>query len=182
MRRYFAKMRGLGYLMWHARHDFYHILLGLVWAWFLRERWGEFNARWIWLAVLGSLLPDADHLLYFFTYGRHDEYSRQIKEFFKNREWRIAWTLIEKGHKYQTNLASHNIYFMLILLVTGLTSSFFEWRSGVVLSGAMVLHYMFDIFDDVLTLGYINPNWKRWGRAKKEVDQLVSSDPVPTKL
>src|SRR5574341_1266502 len=60
MRRSVARIKGLGFVFWHARHEFFHVLIGLVWAWVLREVWGQFNPRWFWLSAFGSLLPYAD--------------------------------------------------------------------------------------------------------------------------
>lgn len=141
-------------------------MLGLVWAWFLREQWHEFNSRWIWLSIVGSLLPDADHLIYFLSYGRNDWYTKQIRRFLKDHEWRTLTVFMEVGHKHNTKLSWHNYYFMALLLGVSLFSSLYEWRVGVILFGAMVIHYLFDIADDWVTLGAINPNWKRWGRGK----------------
>jgi hypothetical protein len=167
MRRSIARLKGMGFIIWHARHEFYHVLLGLLWAWFLRERWNEFNSRWIWLSVFASVLPDFDHILYFFSYGKRDQYSKMVKKFIKTGQWRTLTVFLENGHKQQTNLASHNYYFMVLILGSALLSSFYEWRVGVILFGAMLIHYIFDIADDVLLLGYVNPNWKRWGRGRK---------------
>ena len=108
MRRSVARLKGIGFILWHTRHEFYHVLLGLLWAWILREIWQQFNVRWITVAVIGSLLPDLDHFFYFFIYGRKNIYSKQVKMFFKSREWRILWKFLETGHKYQTGLATHN--------------------------------------------------------------------------
>lgn len=167
MRRSVARLKGIGFILWHGRHEFYHVLLGLVWAWFLREIWQQFNVRWITIAILGSLLPDLDHFFYFFLYGRKDMYSKQVKAFFKSREWRILTKFIETGHKYQTELATHNFYFMILLLVISLLSFFYDWKVGVVLFGAMLLHYLFDVLDDIVNLGYVNKNWKRWWKPSK---------------
>jgi ABC-type transport system involved in cytochrome bd biosynthesis fused ATPase/permease subunit len=164
MRRSVARLKGLGFILWHTRHEVYHVLLGLVWAWFLREIWQQLNAEWIVIAVLGSLLPDLDHFFYFFIYGRKDMYSKQVKSFFKSREWRILWNFIETGHKYQTDLLTHNFYFMAFLFLVAAASFFYNWKVGVVLFGAMLIHYLFDVFDDIIALGYINTNWKRWRR------------------
>lgn len=166
MRPSVARIKGLGFIFWHAKHEFFHVLLGLIWAWFLRERWGEFNVRWIGLSILGSLLPDIDHFFYFFTYGKMDAYTVQVRSLFKNKQWRALTSFIESGHKHNTNLASHNFYFMGILFLVALLSSFFSWEAGVILFGAMLIHYFFDIADDLLRLGKVNSNWKRWGRAK----------------
>jgi len=167
MRRSVARLKGIGFILWHTRHEFYHVLLGLVWAWFLREIWRQFNIRWITVSVIGSLLPDLDHFFYFFVYGRKDIYAKQIKSFLRGREWRIVWNLLETGHKYQTDLATHNFYFILFLLLLSLASFFYDWKIGVVLFGAMITHYLFDVFDDIMMLGYINPNWKRWWKPVK---------------
>lgn len=164
MRRGIARMRGVGFILWHARHEVYHVLLGLLWAWFLRERWHELNPRWIGWSIVASLLPDVDHLLYFFVYGKRDAYSRQVRAFLRAGEWRNLAVFVENGHKNQTNLASHNYYIMVLLLGSALVSSLIEWRLGVVLFGAMFIHYVFDLVDDLFMLGYVNANWKRWGK------------------
>lgn len=166
MRRSFASLKGLGFILWHARHMAYHVMLGLLWAWFLREQWGQFNPKWIWTAVVGSLLPDADHLNYFMTYGRRESYTQEIWQLLKTRQWRKLVIFIANGHKYNTNLSYHNIYFAGVLLAGALVSSLFDWEVGVILFGAMVFHYLFDIADDIVQLGSINPNWKRWGRRR----------------
>lgn len=168
MRRSVAKLRGLGFIAWHSRHEFYHVLLGLLWAWFLRERWNQFNPRWIYLSVFASLLPDADHLLYFFTWGKRESYAYQALSYLRKHQWRNLFVFLENGHKNQTNLASHNYYFMAILLGSALFSSFYEWRVGIILFGAMLIHYIFDITDDLFMLGGINSNWRRWGRNKSK--------------
>jgi len=146
----------------------YHLLLGLVWAWFLRELWGAFNLKWIWTAVIGSILPDVDHIHYFFSYGKNDSYTKQILAFLKARQWRSLAYFIATGHKYNTNLSYHNVYVVVILLGCSILSLRIDWEVGVVLFGAMILHYLFDIFDDVVQLGAVNPNWKRWGREKTD--------------
>jgi hypothetical protein len=169
MRHSVARVRGVGYILWQSRHEFYHILLGLMWSWYLREQWQEFNYRWILLAIFGSLLPDLDHLWYFFTYGRKDSYSQEAFRLLREREWRTFVYFLAHGHKNNTNLASHNYYFMAALLLGSLLSSIFTWRVGVILFGAMAIHYFFDIADDLLLLGHVNPNWKRLGRAKRSI-------------
>lgn len=166
MVRPIARIRGVGYVLWQTRHMAYHVFVGLLWAWFLRERWGQFNAKWVWTAVIGSLLPDIDHVNYFLGYGRHDSYTKQILSYLKNREWRSLAYFVATGHKYNTNLSYHNVYVVGILLLLSLLSSRIDWEVGVVLFGAMILHYLFDIADDVVQLGAINPNWKRWGRVR----------------
>lgn len=166
-----ARFKSLGFFFWHGRHEFYHVLLGLVWAWYLRERWNEFNPRWIWLAMLGSVLPDLDHIIYFFTYGRWDSYNIKLRYLIKSHQWRASWLYMKNGHKKNTSLMTHNVYFMIILLGVAVVASFYAWRVGVILFGAMFSHYLFDILDDLVILGHLNPNWKHWGSSWKTKDR-----------
>jgi hypothetical protein len=162
--RYIRRIKGAGFILWHARHEFYHVLCGLIWAWVLRELWQEFNLRFIGIAIFGSLLPDIEHFTYFLTYGKRHQYTKNIIKLLKSRSWRSLTLFVEKAHKYNTDLSYHNIYFTIVLLTFALLSSLVEWRAGVILFGAMVIHYLFDIVDDLIILGYVNKNWKRWGR------------------
>ncbi len=166
MKGFFYKFKGLGFILWQGRHMFYHVLLGLVWAWFLRELWGKLNPRWVLFSVSGSLLPDIEHLIYFFGYGKKESYTRHLINLARNRSWRMLFASIATGHKYNTNLSYHNYYSIIIFMgIVGL-SYIYEWQLGVILFGAIVIHYLYDIVDDLLVLGYINDNWKRWGRGK----------------
>lgn len=167
MRRRFARIKGVGFLVWHGKHYLVHILLGLMWAWFLRELWQEFNAKWVMTAVFGSVLPDLDHMLYFTTYGKREPYTQAIVTFLKTRQWRVLVRFIEKGHKYQTSLTFHNFYITAGIVCLTIGSAMYNWRGGVVLFGTMVTHYIFDAADDWVMLGRLNPNWKRWGRGKR---------------
>ena len=167
MRHTLARVKGLGFILWQARHMAYHVMLGLLWAWYLRERWGEFNPVWILTSVVGSVLPDADHINYFLGYGRKDTYTQQIFGYIGRHEWRNLFRFISTGHKNNTSLMYHNIYVVIILALLAVIASFVDWQVGVVLFGAMVSHYLFDIADDIVQLGGMNPNWKRWGRPKK---------------
>lgn len=160
------RIKGAGYILWQSRHMVYHVMIGLLWAWFLRERWGEFNPTWIWTAIIGSLLPDVDHLNYFFRYGRNDTYTRQILSHITNRQWRMLFYLLATGHKFNTSLSYHNIYMVAAFMALVVVASRIDWQVGVVLFGAMIGHYLFDLFDDIVQLGGINPNWKRWGSGR----------------
>jgi hypothetical protein len=172
MRRSFVRVRGLGFILWHARHEFYHALLGVAWAWILREWWGQFNIIWVSLSIFGSLLPDAEHLYYFIAHRSNDAYALQVIKTLRKREWRLLTLFIEKGHKRNTNLAFHNIYVIFFLFLVATLCAINDWNSWVIVIGAMIIHYLFDIVDDIITLGYVNPNWKRWGKAKKQLQPI----------
>ncbi len=178
MRRSFRRIKGAGFFLWQAKHELFHVLLGLMWAWVLREVWNEFNVKWILTAAFGSLLPDAEHFVYFLTYGKKDPYTQAVVTFLKNKEWRVLVKFVSKGHKYQTSLAFHNYYVIVAFLSVSALSYIYDWRFGVVLFGAMAIHYLYDLVDDVFLLGYINPNWKRFGRTKSRATSNRSTEDV----
>lgn len=159
------RVKGLGYIVWQSRHMAYHVMIGLLWAWFLRERWGEFNPTWIGTAVIGSVLPDIEHISYFLGYGKQDAYAKEVLRLIKDHHWRQVFQFIAVGHKHNTSLAYHNLYTVVGLILFSCIASIIDWQVGVVLFGAMVFHYFFDIADDLIQLGNLNPNWKRWGRS-----------------
>jgi len=169
MRRSFARIKGIGFLLWHGKHMLIHIFLGVLWVWILREFWGMLDVRWIYLAAFGSWLPDIDHLLYFATYGRDDPYTQSILSFIRTRKWRVLVKYIETGHKYNTNLQFHNVYTLGLIMAFCILSFFYDYRLGVVLFGSMVTHYFYDMTEDVLVLGYLNNNWERMGHDDAEV-------------
>lgn len=165
--RYTGKIKGAGYIIWQSKHELFHMLLGVAWAWVLREIWNEFSIKWLFFSILGSLLPDIDHVFYFFTYGKKNWYSQQVKLFLRSREWRNLVKFLSVGHKTNTGLATHNIFIIFLLIITSIVCLFFEWKAWVVVIGAMLTHFLFDIIDDLATDGQLNSNWKRWGREKK---------------
>jgi len=169
MRRSFVRIKGMGYILWHGKHEVIHILLALLWAWALRELWNEFSVRWVVIAMFGGLLPDIDHVFYYITNRKHDPYAKLVVQFLKQHEWRIVAQFIETTHKYNTNLSFHNIYVAVLLFGLCAASYVFDWRASTVLFGAMVTHYLYDIVDDILVLGYLNPNWKRLGKMKSRI-------------
>lgn len=166
MGRNIARVKGIGYILWHGKHMVVHVLLGIAWVWMLTGLWDEFQFRWITLAAFGSLVPDIDHFLYFFTYGRKDPYTRTVVTYFKDHKWRVLTTFLERGHKHNTHLTFHNIYTIAVCSGVVWIASFLDWRAGAVFFGAVVSHFCFDIAEDMLLLGRMNPNWMRWGRGR----------------
>lgn len=157
-----AKMIARGILI--CRHMFYHVLIGLVYAWVLREIWGVFSFRFVALSVWGSLVMDLDHVAYFYLYGRDKTYSERVLSFIRKNQFTNGFRFMKDNHKSHTGLWSHNIYITLALLGLGAFSFLKDMETGTVIFGSMALHLLFDILDDFLVLGSLNPNWKRWGR------------------
>lgn len=126
--------------IWIARHEFVHVLIGLVYAWVLRELWGGLSGRLLFLAIFGSLLPDGDHLLYFFFYGRNDEYSKDVKQFLKRGKIRTLISLWSNNHKGLTDLWSHNVYVVGFLLMLSTLSFFIDLEGDYIDIGRPMLN------------------------------------------
>lgn len=163
---YLGGVKKVARITWYLKHETIHVLIGVSFAWVLREIWGQFSSNQLYLAIFGSLIPDLDHFVFFFFYGRKDPYSIQVKRFLRHGEVTSLASFMAEGHKENTNLWSHNIYNVGLLILGVVLCYQLDWKMGVVLLGSMVLHFIFDILDDLMILGTINPNWKRWGRPK----------------
>ncbi|HCM37152.1 MAG: hypothetical protein UV61_C0013G0014 [Candidatus Gottesmanbacteria bacterium GW2011_GWB1_43_11] len=147
-----------------GKHTFTHLLIGLVYAWILRELWQQLSTWYITLSALASILPDLDHGLYFAAYGRKEWYALEVRKLLKQGQIRTLVYFMKTNHKYNTGLATHNIYFLGAFLVFALLSFTHDSKTGVVIFGAIVLHLLFDAIDDVWVLGRLNENWKRLRR------------------
>lgn len=154
------------YYIWYSKHEFTHILMGLLFAWFLREAWGEFSIRYVFIAIIGSLIIDIDHLLYCFIYGGHEQYAVEARKFLRQGQIGTMLRFWGDNHKHNIGLASHNIYVLGFLLSLSLVSWHFDWKVSVIFFGANVLHLCFDVVDDFWVLGKLNENWKHLRRRK----------------
>ena len=144
-----------------AYHMLIHVLLGIICAFVTKSFFPQSQLSFLILyGVLGNLLPDVDHFLFFLLYGRHTEYSKSVKSLFRKKQFRRLWKFISINHKAQTGLYSHNIisiilaglafwYFEAIRDRPSLTAFFLSWTT----------HYIFDIFEDLLFFKTLNPNW-----------------------
>ncbi len=168
--RHLHKIKRVPFIVWYSKHELTHILLGLVYAWFLRELWNQFSWHYLWLSIFGSLVIDADHLAYAFTYGRHDIYSVEVRRILKQGQIGTLFKFWRDNHKHNTGLATHNMYILGFCLILGLISLFFDWKVRTVLFGAIVLHLLFDIIDDLWVLGRVNDNWKHLRHKKTTQD------------
>lgn len=164
--RYLLRLYRLPLYVWYARHEFIHLLLGLVYAWFLREIWNELNIGYVIIAMVGSVVIDADHLLFYLLYGRNDPMAIEARKLLKAGQIRNLFVYVKDAHKHNTSLLTHNIYFIGAFFLMSFASWWIDWKIGVILFGSIVIHLLFDILDDLWVLGYVNDNWKRWKRKK----------------
>jgi hypothetical protein len=110
-------------------------------------------------AVVGSFLPDMDHLAFYFVYGRKSEYAKRVKGHLKKREIRAMCRFVAYNHKQLYGLYSHTWYGVLLVIV----GSWWGFEHSVELGtlfAAMLGHFGFDIFEDAIFFRKLNPNWR----------------------
>ncbi|HEX8924013.1 MAG TPA: hypothetical protein VF828_04750 [Patescibacteria group bacterium] len=111
------------------------------------------------LSLMASLVPDLDHFLFYFTYGSKTDYARRVKGYLKKGQFGQYVAFCKANHKNNTTILSHNIGFYIISLL--LSAVFFSF--GHLYLGTFFLswsyHYMFDMCEDMLFFGRLNPNW-----------------------
>jgi hypothetical protein len=117
---------------------------------------------------VGSLLPDVEHIYYHLILNRKKPYSREIKVLLKNREIGNLIKFLEENHKKSSFLPFHHVFVAGMALLATLNAFIYGREGTVVFLGAITLHYLLDIGDDVMMLGKLNPNWTRgWWRIKR---------------
>lgn len=142
-----------------------------MFAWFLRELWQQFEPRYIVLAAFGSVIIDIDHFLYYFTYGRHEDYAREARKILRAGQIGTYIKYCTNNHKNNTSLLTHNVYVMGFFVLMAFISFWFDWKARVVIFGAIVLHFVVDLVDDLWVLGHINDNWKRLRRKREALQR-----------
>ena len=141
-------------------HMTIHILLGILSGIVVGK---VFNLANLWLLILigifGNLIPDIDHIIYFFTYGKNTEYSEIIRELLSKRQISEIRKYIKRNHKYLTGLYSHTL---ISPIITSLLSYYFFTKGDIyllTLTLSISTHFIYDIFEDLLFFGKLNKNW-----------------------
>lgn len=150
-------------------HHTLHALFGVVFYFYFVEPYfpGNFQQLFL-LAILGSLLPDADHILYFLVYGRKKEYTQMAKAVFREDGIRAFFRFCNTNHKLQTGLVSHNLLTVATLFLFTIIFFVDAQAKSFTLAGAMSVHFLMDMVEDWIYLGGLNPNWYlKFGREPK---------------
>ena len=142
-------------------HMVIHVLFGIICGYTVHEIFIEANTmNLIFYGVLGSLLPDVDHFIYFYFYGRNSEYSKMVRKFIKDKKFRKLMNYLKVNHKKNTGLYSHNILSVIVALYL------FQYYVRIkdmpvfsVLALAWFMHYIFDLAEDILFMKKVNSNW-----------------------
>lgn len=109
-------------------------------------------------AILGGFLPDADHLLFIFIYGRKTEYARGVRHNLSD-SLSSAIEYVRQNHKKNNFILSHNLLVVFISLGLFLFSLSQNQAMASVFWLAFTNHFIFDIIEDFLALGRLNSNW-----------------------
>jgi hypothetical protein len=112
-------------------------------------------------AILGTLLPDADHFLYVYLLGSSDLTSQRANYLMNRREIVRTFDLLAETRYERTRLVFHTALFQLIFLVLTfliVTSSGSLLGKGLVL--AFSLHLLVDQLVDFMTIGNLS-TWFR---------------------
>lgn len=138
-----------------------HAFVGAVFGylfWYFQPGYGLLPS--LLLGAVGAVLPDADHLFYIFTYGRKTDYAKNLRHFLKNKQLRGFQRFVMENHKFNTGIYSHNLVTLLIAAIFFSYFAFLQENYGAaIFTLGMITHYSYDIFEDWLLLGRINPNW-----------------------
>jgi len=119
----------------------------------------NFNYQEIIILIIMSVLPDLEHLVFFGTYGRKNPYTLQALEVFKREGFMSVCRFLGKNHKTNTSLYFHNIATPLIFVFIGFYLYFIKAYLLSAASAVLATHYLFDIGEDILMSGKLNPNW-----------------------
>lgn len=141
-------------------HMSIHVLWGIIIALVIKKFIVDVSLFLLLLTgILGSLLPDFDHVLYIFIYGRKSEYSRFIRHFISQKQLKKTFWFCKNNHKLNTGLYSHNILTMILVLILSINAITIKNYFLTTFFLAWSMHYLYDIFEDLLFFGKINKNW-----------------------
>lgn len=118
----------------------------------LVKRWFDFSFYPLWIGgILGTFLPDIDHLLHVYIVRPDDADSLKVKEAISKKNITLTIKALFEGRRERGELVFHSVLFQVIFLVLVflvVTSSGSIFGRGLVLGFA--LHLLVDQFVDLL--------------------------------
>lgn len=126
----------------------------------LINQWFTPQYAFLWMGVLiGTFLPDIDHMLYVLYLRPYELTSQRAKQFLGRRELVKAFDLLAMTRSERKYLVFHSILFQLVFLLLTywvLSSSNSFFGQGLVL--AFSLHLVVDQYIDLMKLDSLT-NW-----------------------
>lgn len=124
----------------------------------LVKRWLSLSYYPFWVGgILGTILPDVDHLLYIYITKPDEPESKKARELIKQKKLKASLMFLLEGRKERRDLIFHTAFFQLIFLILTflvITSSGSIFGRGLVLGFA--LHLLIDQLLDILEKGDLN--------------------------
>lgn len=138
-----------------------HILFGVITGIIVYFLFPDSELDFIMLvSVLGAILPDIDHIFSIFIYNRKTDYSKTVRRFLNDKQFRKWAHFTKVNHKNNTGIYSHNIFAMLFVFIIALLFMFrYESASWSAFFLAWFSHYLWDILEDLIFFSKLNSNW-----------------------
>jgi len=141
-------------------HMSMHVLIGIIASIIITKAFPLYSYPKILLVcVIGSILPDIDHLLYIFWYKRRGDYARDAKKLLRSLGIRAYINFAKENHKKLTDVYSHNLFTVLFFVILSYLYFSEEHVLGLSLCLSIAFHFVFDLFEDFLFMGKLNSNW-----------------------
>lgn len=109
--------------------------------------------------LIFSIIPDFEHILYYFTFGAKTEYSKTVKKHLRHGQIRSLYKFCSINHKDLTGLFMHNFLTAFAALLLGSVAMLKNHDQAAIAFIVVAAHYIYDIFEDYFLCGAINPNW-----------------------
>jgi hypothetical protein len=141
-------------------HHPIHLLIGLIVGviYYLFNPTLELD-KILFYAGLGALVPDVDHLIYLFYYGRSSEYAKNVKSHIRSFKIKELARFLKTNHKSNTGVYTHNMFTILVIYFISISAKNSNHLYLSVFLLSCIFHYVFDIFEDFVYFGKPNPNW-----------------------
>lgn len=141
-------------------HEYFHLGFGLISLIITLIIFPHANfISMFFLAVLASYLPDIDHLFFIFIYGRNTEYSSGVRRELSKSGVSAAIEYCRINHKKNNFILSHNLITPLLSFSFFVYCTYTHKPYSAVFWLSFTAHFIFDLIEDYLALGRLNPNW-----------------------
>jgi hypothetical protein len=142
--------------MMERYHEYFHLAFGLI-GFYVYITYYPLNLlSGLLVTILATYFPDIDHIFFSLFYGRNTPYGRHTRSLILSGKFSEYLEYGRQHHKTNVSIISHNLLTPLICLILsifipkGFLSLFFF---------VAIFHYLFDVIEDLLALGRLNPNW-----------------------
>ncbi len=130
----------------------FFIIISVLRKWFMLSYWPFWAG-----GIVGTILPDVDHLIYVYFLRPHELTSQRVSQMLSRRDIKGIFSLLADTRSERTKLIFHSAFFQgifLILTFLVVTSSGSIFGRGLVL--AFFLHLAIDQLVDFVEVGNLD--------------------------